>query len=114
MAKELKKADELSIWDDAQQMIEKARRDGVETAWDRYETQSPHCTFCELGLTCKNCNMGPCRISPKEGGKMQRERAGAAATVPEQAVDERGHAKGSQGAERAGEGGGEGGGVVHG
>ena len=81
MAKELKKADELSIWDDAQQMIEKARRDGVETAWDRYETQSPHCTFCELGLTCKNCNMGPCRISPKEGGKMQRGVCGADAHV---------------------------------
>ncbi|BBD09412.1 anaerobic carbon-monoxide dehydrogenase catalytic subunit [Desulfovibrio ferrophilus] len=81
MAKELKPPQELSIWEDAQKMIEKARRDGVETVWDRYEQQSPHCTFCELGLTCKNCNMGPCRISPKEGGKMQRGVCGADAHV---------------------------------
>ena len=81
MAKEQKTAEELTIWDDAKQMIEKARRDGVETAWDRYETQSPHCNFCELGLTCKNCNMGPCRISPKEGGKMKLGVCGADAHV---------------------------------
>lgn len=81
MTRELRPVEELSIWDDAQQMLEKARRDGVETAWDRYQTQKPHCTFCELGLTCKNCNMGPCRISPKEGGKMQRGVCGADAHV---------------------------------
>ncbi|MFV0439417.1 MAG: anaerobic carbon-monoxide dehydrogenase catalytic subunit [Desulfopila sp.] len=81
MANKPQLANELSIWDDAQQMIDKARRDGVETAWDRYQTQSPHCTFCELGLTCKNCNMGPCRISPKAGGKMQRGVCGADAHV---------------------------------
>ncbi len=63
MAKEPRPAAELSIWEDAQKMIEKARRDGVETVWDRFEQQTPGCKFCELGLTCKNCNMGPCRIS---------------------------------------------------
>lgn len=70
-------AEELSIWKDAQKMINKARKDGVETVWDRFEQQTPGCKFCELGLTCKNCNMGPCRISPKENGKMQRGVCGA-------------------------------------
>ena len=77
MAKEPRPAAELSIWEDAQKMIEKARRDGVETVWDRFEQQTPGCKFCELGLTCKNCNMGPCRISFKEDGKMKRGVCGA-------------------------------------
>lgn len=81
MAKEQPLVEQLTIWEDAQQMLTKARREGIETAWDRYAAQSPHCTFCELGLTCKNCNMGPCRISPKEGGKMQRGVCGADAHV---------------------------------
>ncbi len=81
MARQAKSIEELTIWDDARQMLEKARREGVETVWDRYVQQSPHCTFCELGLTCRNCNMGPCRISPKEGGKMQRGVCGADAHV---------------------------------
>lgn len=67
----------LSIWDDANAMIAKAEKDGVETVWDRYKQQTPGCKFCELGLTCKNCNMGPCRISFKDNGKMQRGVCGA-------------------------------------
>lgn len=77
MTKEMKAPEELTIWEDGQKMIEKARREGVETVWDRFEQQTPACKFCELGLTCKNCNMGPCRISFKEGGKMQRGVCGA-------------------------------------
>ena len=46
-------------------MLAKARADGVETAWDRLDQQTPHCRFCELGTTCRNCVMGPCRISAK-------------------------------------------------
>lgn len=65
MAKEKKSIEEKSIWDDARQMLRKAEQDGVETAWDRLEHQTPHCTFCESGLSCRNCTMGPCRISKK-------------------------------------------------
>ncbi|MBU1138282.1 MAG: carbon monoxide dehydrogenase, partial [Proteobacteria bacterium] len=65
MTKEKKSIEEKSIWDDARQMLRKAERDGVETAWDRLEHQTPHCTFCESGLSCRNCTMGPCRISKK-------------------------------------------------
>jgi carbon-monoxide dehydrogenase catalytic subunit len=65
MATAKKSIEEKSMWDDAQQMLRKAERDGVETAWDRLEQQTPHCTFCESGLSCRNCTMGPCRISKK-------------------------------------------------
>ena len=74
---------EMSIWDDAKHMLEKARKDGVETAWDRLAQQTPHCRFCELGTTCRNCVMGPCRISAKAepGGKLSRGVCGADADV---------------------------------
>ena len=77
MAREKLSIDEKSIWPDARQMLEKAARDGVETAWDRLEQQTPHCKFCELGTTCRNCVMGPCRISDK----MKRGVCGADADV---------------------------------
>ena len=52
-------------------MLARAEELGLETAWDRYEAQLPQCGFGELGICCRNCNMGPCRISPfdKEGPK---------------------------------------------
>ena len=54
----------LSIHDDAQQMIVRAREEGIETAWDRLRAQEPQCGYCQLGLSCRNCAMGPCRIDP--------------------------------------------------
>lgn len=81
MATDKRSVEEKSIWEDAQKMLRKAERDGVETAWDRLETQTPHCKFCELGTTCRNCVMGPCRISNKEGSKMKRGVCGADADV---------------------------------
>ncbi len=40
----------------------------IETVWTRYEAQTPQCGFGLLGLCCKNCNLGPCRIDPFEEG----------------------------------------------
>lgn len=77
MAKKTLTTEEKSIWPDARQMLAKAERDGVETAWDRLQQQTPHCKFCELGTTCRNCVMGPCRISDK----MPRGVCGADADV---------------------------------
>jgi carbon-monoxide dehydrogenase catalytic subunit len=57
--------EDCTVTFDGQLMIEKARMDGVETVWDRYQEQKNHCTFCEAGLTCRICMMGPCRINPK-------------------------------------------------
>lgn len=45
-------------------MIDKAKADGVATVWDRFAEQQPQCGFGELGLCCKNCLSGPCRINP--------------------------------------------------
>ena len=65
MAKEPRPIDELSIWDDAKAMLKKARAEGIQTVHDRLDRQTPHCKFCELGTTCRNCTMGPCRVSEK-------------------------------------------------
>jgi carbon-monoxide dehydrogenase catalytic subunit len=56
----------------AHEMLARAEELGLETAWDRYEAQIPQCGFGELGVCCRNCNMGPCRISPfeEEGPKL--------------------------------------------
>jgi carbon-monoxide dehydrogenase catalytic subunit len=54
----------LTIHDDAQQMIDRARDEGIETVWDRLHAQEPQCGYCQLGLSCRNCAMGPCRIDP--------------------------------------------------
>ncbi len=55
---------ERSIDKASLEMINKAAQDGIETAWDRYEKQQPQCGFGLLGICCRNCNMGPCRIDP--------------------------------------------------
>jgi carbon-monoxide dehydrogenase catalytic subunit len=45
-------------------MLAVAARADVETAWDRFDKQQPQCGFGELGVCCRHCNMGPCRIDP--------------------------------------------------
>jgi carbon-monoxide dehydrogenase catalytic subunit len=48
----------------AAEMLEKANRENVQTVWDRYEQQKPLCGFGDLGICCRNCLQGPCRINP--------------------------------------------------
>ncbi|MBS1201511.1 MAG: cooS2 [Chromatiaceae bacterium] len=55
---------QLAVSADAQAMIERARAEGIETVWDRLKAQEPQCGYCQLGLSCRNCVMGPCRIDP--------------------------------------------------
>lgn len=55
---------EKSIDPASQNVLRKAEQEGLETAWDRYEKQLPQCSFGQLGICCRNCNMGPCRIDP--------------------------------------------------
>src|SRR5690554_6231180 len=45
-------------------LLKKANHDGIETVWDRYEKQQPQCGFGSLGLCCRHCIQGPCRIDP--------------------------------------------------
>ena len=60
----IQKAYERSSDPASQAMLLKAEQQGIETAWDRYEKQLPQCSFGRLGICCRNCNMGPCRIDP--------------------------------------------------
>ncbi|MBE0618462.1 MAG: carbon monoxide dehydrogenase, partial [Proteobacteria bacterium] len=53
-----------SINDDARATLAKAHADGVTTVWDRHAAQEPRCGYCDLGLSCRICAMGPCRIDP--------------------------------------------------
>ncbi len=48
----------------AQSMIEWADEKGISTPWDRLESQEPQCGFGKMGICCRNCFMGPCRIDP--------------------------------------------------
>ncbi|HUS44516.1 MAG TPA: anaerobic carbon-monoxide dehydrogenase catalytic subunit [Phycisphaerae bacterium] len=48
----------------AQEMLGRMAEAGQETAWDRLAAQEPQCGFGQLGLCCRICNMGPCRIDP--------------------------------------------------
>lgn len=38
---------------------------GIDTVFDRFERQQPQCSFGIAGICCKNCYMGPCKITKK-------------------------------------------------
>ena len=48
-----------------QQMLEKARRDGVMIDLDR-GVDMKACPIGEVSACCKHCYMGPCRLNPKD------------------------------------------------
>jgi len=52
----------------SQEMLEHMADAGMQSAWDRFEQQEPQCGFGRLGICCRNCSMGPCRIDPFEDG----------------------------------------------
>ena len=54
----------LSIHDDTRAMLARAREDGIDTVWDRLADQQPQCGYCAMGVSCRNCAMGPCRVDP--------------------------------------------------
>jgi carbon-monoxide dehydrogenase catalytic subunit len=70
----------VSIQPDTLAMVDKARQEGLEIIWDRAAAQEPQCGFCELGLSCRICVMGPCRIDPFGEGP-QRGICGADADI---------------------------------
>ena len=75
-----KKYSAQTITQDGQLMLAKAHKDQVETVWDRHEAQQPQCGYCEMGLSCRICVMGPCRIDPFGEGP-QRGVCGADADI---------------------------------
>ena len=58
------KKQERTIDENAKPLLEMAMKEGLETVWDRHEMQQPPCKYCEAGLSCSRCTMGPCRIIP--------------------------------------------------
>ena len=63
------------------QLIEKAKKDGVETAWDRKAKLKTPCGFGSAGVCCRTCAMGPCRVSPIPGKGNEKGICGATADV---------------------------------
>jgi 6Fe-6S prismane cluster-containing protein len=64
--KEEKVASLLTVCEASQEMIEKAKHDGVSLVFDRAEAMKP-CPIGAEGSCCKNCAMGPCRLpAPKK------------------------------------------------
>ncbi|MCU0630131.1 MAG: anaerobic carbon-monoxide dehydrogenase catalytic subunit [Methanoregulaceae archaeon] len=58
------KKNDRTIDENAKPVLELTMREGMETVWDRFEMQQPPCKYCETGLSCSRCTMGPCRIIP--------------------------------------------------
>ena len=56
---------ELTTCDATAQMIEKARRDGVEILFDRAAAMKP-CPIGAESACCKHCYMGPCRLNARD------------------------------------------------
>jgi carbon-monoxide dehydrogenase catalytic subunit len=52
----------------SQEMLDLMADAGLENAWERFEQQQPQCGFGRLGICCRNCSMGPCRVDPFEDG----------------------------------------------
>ena len=50
--------------EDVVAMRKVAAQEGIPTVWDRLEAQQPQCGYCALGVSCRICAMGPCRIDP--------------------------------------------------
>jgi len=58
-ASDKRSADPASV-----EMLDHIADKGLSVAWDRYEAMQPQCGFGQLGICCRNCTMGPCRIDP--------------------------------------------------
>ena len=63
--------DQYTVTEDGRALLKKAENDQVETVWDRHKAQQPSCGYCETGLSCRNCIMGPCRVDPFGEGPQQ-------------------------------------------
>ena len=63
----------------AQAMLTKTSAQEIETAFDRHLQQGRRCPFGEQGVCCRICDMGPCRVSLREGRGAERGVCGATA-----------------------------------
>jgi carbon-monoxide dehydrogenase catalytic subunit len=65
MAKKMRTPEEASIDPATQEMLARAEELGIETAFSRADKMLP-CPIGAVGMCCKNCSMGPCRLT-KDG-----------------------------------------------
>ncbi len=64
----VKKEPDIKDWtscDSTARMLEKAKKDGVETAFDRAASMKA-CPIGADSACCKHCSMGPCRLNSKD------------------------------------------------
>ncbi|MFZ5645500.1 MAG: anaerobic carbon-monoxide dehydrogenase catalytic subunit [Bacillota bacterium] len=66
--KSIRSVEEVSIDSQVQQLLTKARLEGVETAFERADKMTPVCGFGSTGVCCRHCLEGPCRIAPNSNG----------------------------------------------
>ncbi|MEN3039422.1 MAG: anaerobic carbon-monoxide dehydrogenase catalytic subunit [Candidatus Kryptonium sp.] len=85
------------------QLLKKEAKEAKTTPLQRLALQEPQCAFGELGVCCRMCYMGPCRIDVFDGGpkvgvcgatadvivarNLLRETVGGAASHTEHAMD---------------------------
>ncbi|AEG59136.1 anaerobic carbon-monoxide dehydrogenase catalytic subunit [Desulforamulus ruminis] len=67
MMKDLPDVKDLSLDTGVQELLVKARNEGIATAFDRAVKMS-QCGFGSAGVCCKQCLEGPCRIAPNGKG----------------------------------------------
>ena len=48
-----------------EKLLETGKKVGADAWQYRAAKQTPHCKFGEMGVCCRICSMGPCRITPK-------------------------------------------------
>lgn len=65
MAKEQMSANDRAVDSASIEALLKAERDCVDTCFARMDTQAVQCKFGTMGVCCRICHMGPCRITPK-------------------------------------------------
>lgn len=65
MAREPMKPDERVTNQASLDLLNKAIADGVDTCFTRFDLQGTQCKFGVTGVCCKNCHMGPCKITPR-------------------------------------------------
>ncbi|NQU09177.1 anaerobic carbon-monoxide dehydrogenase catalytic subunit [bacterium] len=69
---------ELTFADNATlELLQRADDEHIDTVWHRYNAVQPQCRFGSLGVCCRICSMGPCRISLTPGKEPQTGACGA-------------------------------------
>ncbi len=84
--------EKLSIDVAAQEIIQKAQAEGIETIFDRAEKMKP-CPIGEEGACCRICAQGPCRVpkprkkkGEEEGAEEKKQRMGLCGATAETIV----------------------------